>query len=93
MNGKSATREPVGIQKDLREKLVLESARNFRVRKIAGADISYSRNDDLFFAAVVVLDAETLEAIDRSFSSGRVSFPDIPGLLTFREGPVLLASI
>ena len=82
--------EAVGIQRDLRDKLVLENARNFRVRKIAGADISYSRNDDLFFAAVVVLDAETLEVIDRSFSSGRVSFPYIPGLLTFREGPVLL---
>ena len=82
--------EAVDIQRDLRDKLVLENARNFRVRKIAGADISYSRNDDLFFAAVLVLDAETLEVIDRSFSSGRVSFPYIPGLLTFREGPVLL---
>ena len=37
-----------------------------------------------------MLDADTLEVIEQSSSIDRVSFPYIPGLLSFREAPVLL---
>lgn len=82
--------DAVSIQYDLARQLVLEDGKAARPKKIAGADISYSRNDDLFFAAVVVLDAGSLEVIEESSSVDRVSFPYIPGLLSFREAPVLL---
>jgi len=79
------------IQNDLRTCLILRN-RNIprKIQTIAGADISYSRGSNTFFAAVVVLDFTTMEVMEQASSSGAVDFPYIPGLLTFREGPILL---
>lgn len=79
------------IQEDLRKKLVLHDEgipRNISL--VAGADISYAKGDDLFYAAVVLLKFPELEIVEQSSISERVTFPYIPGLLSFREGPVLL---
>ena len=79
------------IQNDLRERLVLHNEDiPDKIRTIAGADISYARNSNLFFAVVVIFDFLTMEIIEQASSSGTVDFPYIPGLLTFREGPILL---
>lgn len=59
---------------------------------VAGVDVSYEKHGDHFFAAVVVLDFATLTVIDQAWADGRVDFPYIPGLLSFRELPVLLAA-
>jgi len=79
------------IQNELRARLILHNEDiPPTIQTIAGADISYSRNSNTFFAAVVILDFPTMETIEQASSSGIVDFPYIPGLLTFREGPVLL---
>jgi deoxyribonuclease V len=79
------------IQNELRKRLILrDEGISRRIRTIAGADISYSKGSNIFFAAVVVLDFETMNIIEQVSSSGAVDFPYIPGLLTFREGPILL---
>lgn len=83
-------REAVAIQEKLKADLHLEDALPKKMDIVAGADISYARGDDLFFAAVVVLRLPDFEIVEEAVSSGRVRFPYIPGLLTFREGPVLL---
>ncbi len=61
-----------------------------KLSRIAGADVSFSRGDSVMYAAVVVLDAATLETIDEALAVVAVDFPYIPGLLSFREGPALL---
>jgi deoxyribonuclease V len=38
----------------------------------------------------VLWDAEVGEAVGRAWAEAELSFPYVPGLLTFREGPVLL---
>ncbi|MDI6616105.1 MAG: endonuclease V, partial [Syntrophaceae bacterium] len=79
------------IQTDLRKRLILHDSNiPDDIRTIAGADISYAKKSNTFFAAIVVLDFPTMEVIEQSSSSGTACFPYIPGLLTFREGPVLL---
>ena len=79
------------IQNDLRARIILHNENiPRRIQTIAGADISYSKGSNTFFAAVVVLDFSTMEIIGQASSSGAVDFPYIPGLLTFREGPILL---
>ncbi|OPY84414.1 MAG: Endonuclease V [Syntrophus sp. PtaU1.Bin208] len=84
-------REAVAIQQVLREKLILcDDEIPAPVRRIAGADISYSRGDDRFFGVVVILSYPLLEITEISSFSDRVSFPYVPGLLSFREGPILL---
>ena len=80
----------VALQAELREKLILEDELSEDIRIVAGADISCTKGDDRVFAAVVLLDAATLEVIEEATYSGRTSIPYIPGLLSFREGPALL---
>jgi len=77
----------------LQEKLavaVIETDRPGSVRLVAGADVSYDAQGDRFFAAVVVLDAATLEVVETASHVGRVGFPYVPGLLSFREAPGVL---
>ncbi|MHC4933986.1 MAG: endonuclease V, partial [Planctomycetota bacterium] len=79
----------VSRQLELRDCLVLKGGPR-RVRLVAGADISYARKSERFFAAVVVLSLPGLEVVEQVTVQGRSPFPYIPGLLSFREGPLLM---
>jgi deoxyribonuclease V len=61
--------------------------RTGRVRTIAGVDVSVAGGRSR--AAVVVLDARTLAPIETATADATVAFPYVPGLLAFREVPVL----
>lgn len=76
------------LQQRLREKISLKTLSE-TPKLVAGADISFDRGSDLMYAAIVVLELAGLEPIARSLVSDRTSFPYIPGLLAFREIPVL----
>lgn len=60
-----------------------------RVKLIAGADIGF-RNGHAC-AACVVMKFPELEVVEEAMLKGKVRFPYVPGLLTFREGPLLLS--
>lgn len=84
-------REAVAIQEELKGKLILvDEGIPDPIRTVAGADISCDRGSDLFFAAVVLMDYPDLALLEEAAFAARVSFPYIPGLLSFREGPPLL---
>ena len=76
------------IQEDLRSGLVLEDDFG-EIGSVAGFDVSFSRERDLLHAAIVVLDPETLEIRETVSASAEPTFPYVPGLLSFREGPVV----
>jgi deoxyribonuclease V len=59
-----------------------------RVRTVAGADIAL--RGDAGYAAVILYSFPDLVEIERVSSSGRLRFPYVPGLLAFREIPLLL---
>lgn len=69
---------------------VEENDRLGELRRIAGADVAYEKDGERFFAAVVVLDAHTLEVVEVARHEGEHPFPYVPGLLSFRELPALL---
>jgi deoxyribonuclease V len=81
--------EAFRIQDELRGKLVLADVPD-APRTIAGVDVSFSRARNLLFAAIVVLDAESMEILEVASAAQEPIFPYVPGLLTFREGPVVL---
>jgi len=58
------------------------------VTTVAGVDAGY--RDDMARAAVVVLTYPGLEVTDYATADRPVTFPYIPGLLTFREAPAVL---
>lgn len=82
-------RDAMRLQERLREKLVLEGDSG-DIRIVAGADVSSERGGDYIFAAVVVMDMDNFEVIDSARHSMKTTFPYIPGLLSFREGPALV---
>jgi len=64
-----------------------------KIRLVAGTDMSLSKADGMFFAAAVVLSLPNLEMVEeRTFRAPGV-FPYVPGLLSFREGPVVLEAL
>jgi len=63
-----------------------------KLRLVAGADVSYDRGSPILFAAIVVLDAETLETVEVASERALASFPYVPGYLSFRELPPLEAA-
>jgi len=59
---------------------------------IAGVDISSPRVRGLARAAVVVLSYPDLRMVEVRAVEGEISFPYVPGLLSFRECPLILAA-
>jgi deoxyribonuclease V len=59
---------------------------------IAGCDIAYHLTEPRLFAAVVVLRAADLSVVEEAVVTREVTFPYVPGLLSFREIPALLAA-
>lgn len=78
------------LQEQLRERVVLED-RFETLRYVAGADLAFDPKTDLAFAAVIVYRFPELVEVERRFARKRLRFPYVPGLLSFRESPVLLA--
>ena len=80
----------VALQRQLAEGVVLHAPPGWAPRCVAGVDVSYEKHGDQFFAGVVILSFPDLEPLDTASARGQVTFPYIPGLLSFRELPVLL---
>jgi deoxyribonuclease V len=60
-------------------------------RYVAAADASYTRGDTRMYAAVVVVDLlSDMAEVERVGVESPISFPYVPGLLTFREAPPVL---
>jgi len=84
--------DAVELQNRLRGALVQSPVNLGRVNTVAGVDVSCSRQSSLIHAAIVVLRLPALSPIESSRASVEVPFPYIPGLLSFREGPAVIAA-
>jgi deoxyribonuclease V len=82
--------EAFALQSELAAK-VERQPRLGPVDRVAGIDVSV--RDDVARAAVVVLDFEGLAPVDYAIATRPVTFPYVPGLLAFREGPVVLDAL
>lgn len=77
------------LQEDLRTRVETRD-RLGEVRRVAGVDVSYDRGSPVLYAAVVVLDARSLEVVEVQGVQAAARFPYVPGYLSFREVPPLL---
>jgi len=59
-------------------------------RLIAGLDCAFSRDNQRICAAIVVLKFGSFEISETASAASKVTFPYIPGLLSFREAPVCI---
>ena len=81
--------DAVELQKSLRRRLKhipLPSD----VKLVGGADMALSKKHGLFFAAFTVLALPELEVVEVQKATVESSYPYVPGLLSFREGPAVI---
>ncbi|MBI3328034.1 MAG: endonuclease V [Nitrospinae bacterium] len=83
------THEAIAIQKRLRAQVITQNSVG-DIRYIAGADIATSKDSPKAYAGVVVLSYPAMEVVEARGLEDEVPFPYVPGLLAFREGPVLI---
>jgi len=62
-------------------------------RLVAGADMAFSPDGDRCVAGVVVWDLATQTVVEQTTAVRAVRFPYVPGLLSFREAPAVLAAL
>ncbi len=76
------------IQEELKTQIIIDEITMDRIRRIAAVDIAYL--DDKAKVAVCIFDFLNLNLLEKITLTKNVKFPYIPGLLSFREGPLIL---
>jgi deoxyribonuclease V len=79
------------IQQELRQKVHIKN-NPARFRTIAGIDVSHDLKDNSH-CAIVLMDLDSLSPMESIRISMPTKFPYIPGLLSFREIPVILKAL
>ena len=82
--------EAMALQERLATQVIRENQLE-PVTSIAGVDVGIRA--DTAQAAVVVLNYPQLEVVDYALAARPVTFPYVPELLSFREGPVILEAL
>ncbi|MBE0530503.1 MAG: deoxyribonuclease V [Rhodospirillales bacterium] len=82
--------EAIALQKRLAP-LIETVGQPTAVRRIAGVDVAFPGGGDITRAAVAVVSFPDLEVVEAAVLEQPTRFPYVPGLLTFREAPAVLA--
>lgn len=82
----------VAVQRDLASR-VREVDDCGEVRRVAGVDVGFPGGGRMARAAVAVLSFPGLEPVEHAVAERPVEFPYVPGLLSFRDLPVVLQAL
>ena len=85
-------REAKSIQEQLRGEVITEDTLN-PVQFVAGVDVGYEASGRITRAAIAVLTYPKLELHESVVIRRPTTFPYVPGLLSFREIPAVLAAM
>jgi deoxyribonuclease V len=85
-------RQAIEIQTSLCRRVVLKKLPG-AMRSVAGTDVSFSKKSRTLWAGIVVLSYPGLQKLEAKWVMGKTDFPYIPGLLSFREVPLLLQAL
>ena len=83
--------EAIALQKRLAGRVVARNELG-QVRHVGGVDVGFPGGGDVTRAAIAVLTFPELQVVDVAVAEVPTTFPYIPGLLSFREVPGVLAA-
>lgn len=86
-------KQAIALQQELRHLVVTEDHLPRAIRYVAGTDVGFEDANRVTRAAVSVLRLPQLEQHDCAVARQPTRFPYVPGLLSFREVPALLAAL
>ena len=84
--------QAIAIQRRLAPTVCREKPRG-AIRLVAGVDAAFSPDGNQCIAAAVLWDIQRQEPLEQHTASRTVTFPYIPGLLSFREAPAVIAAL
>jgi len=84
--------EAVAVQRALRDRVVTRDDVG-PVRTVAGLDVGFEADGRVARAAVAVLELPGLALVEEAVARAPARFPYVPGLLSFREVPVVLEAL
>ncbi|MES2931582.1 MAG: deoxyribonuclease V [Patescibacteria group bacterium] len=88
-NWNLSPKEAIALQKELRDQVRLVPLAS-EPALVGGCDVSMNRFAKEGFAGFVTLSFPALEMVDHAVVKDTIPFPYIPGLLSFREIPMLM---
>ena len=86
-------RTAASIQRDLAARVVVRDEVAPEPRFVAGVDLSPPDADGEATAAAVMLELPALNIVEVRLHRDRPAFPYVPGLLSFREAPLVLGAL
>jgi deoxyribonuclease V len=86
-------KEALALQKRLAPRIVLKPRSLEPLTLIAGVDVSSVRARGKLWASAVVLRYPEMEVVEEAYETSTTEFPYIPGLLSFREIPILIETM
>lgn len=85
--------EAIAIQNRLRGLVIATDDLPHTIQRVAGVDVGFEDDGNTTRAAVAVLDYPGLELAETAIARLPTAFPYVPGLLSFREVPAVLAAL
>ncbi|WOD41358.1 deoxyribonuclease V [Nodosilinea sp. E11] len=85
--------EAIALQQTLAPQIILQDRLPDPIRYVAGVDAGFEDGGETTRAAVVVLSFPDLTPVDEVLVRQPTVFPYVPGLLSFREVPAVLAAL
>lgn len=86
-------KQAIKIQENLRNHVAIQSLADESIQYIAGVDVGFPHGKEIARAAIAILDYSSLKLVDQALAELPVTFPYVPGLLSFREIPVILSAL
>ncbi len=89
-----APRDAVTLQRELAARVLADRFEGDinDIKLVAGCDVSFDKFSPQLYAGIVVIKLPEWEVVEEAGAMVEVTFPYIPGLLSFRELPPLLAA-
>ncbi|WP_419175099.1 deoxyribonuclease V [Desulfosediminicola sp.] len=85
-------KEAVRLQRELQQQVIVKDQFD-TIELVAGVDVGFDKASNRGRAAVAVLRYDDLTLVESAVAESELTFPYVPGLLSFRELPVVLKAL